>query len=63
MRRKRKAFEKKHLAPHEAAERVIEASSQPVSTQAPDELPNRARRNVLVGVIKETASVNSALTS
>jgi len=48
MRRKRKAFEKKHLAPHEAAERVIEASSQPVSTQAPDELPNRAMRNVIV---------------
>ena len=37
--RKRKAFEKQPVAPHEAAERVIEAASQPVSTEAPDQIP------------------------
>ena len=35
--RKHKAFEKKPVTPHEAAERVIEASNQPVSTEAPDQ--------------------------
>ena len=46
MRRKRKAFEKKPLAPHEEAERVLEASSQPVSTEAPDQLPDRRMRGI-----------------
>jgi hypothetical protein len=46
MRRKRKAFEKKHLSPHEEAERVIEASSQPVSTEAPDQKPDRKMRSI-----------------
>jgi len=46
MRRKRKAFEKKPLAPHEEAERVIEASSQPVSTEAPDQRPDTAMRSI-----------------
>ena len=46
MRRKRKAFEKKTVPPHEAAERVIEASSQPVSTEAPDQVPDRAMRAI-----------------
>ena len=46
MRRKRKAFEKKPVPPHEAAERVIEASSQPVSTEAPDQVPDRAMRAI-----------------
>jgi hypothetical protein len=44
MRKKTKAFEKTKVAPHEAAERVIEASSQPVSTQAPSQMPDRAMR-------------------
>jgi hypothetical protein len=44
MPRKRKAFEKKSLSPHEDAERVIEASSQPVITQAPDQTPDRMMR-------------------
>jgi hypothetical protein len=44
--RKRKAFEKKPVPPHEAAERVIEASSQPVSTEAPDQVPDRAMRAI-----------------
>jgi hypothetical protein len=39
--RKRKAFDKRPVAPHEAAEHVIEASSQPVSTEAPDQMPDR----------------------
>jgi hypothetical protein len=46
MRRKRKAFEKKPVAPHEAAERVIEAASQPVSTEAPSQMPDRAMRAI-----------------
>jgi len=46
MRRKRKAFEKKPLAPHEEAERVIEASSQPVSTEAPAQLPDRTAKGI-----------------
>jgi len=39
--RKRKAFDKRPVAPHVAAEHVIEASSQPVSTEAPDQMPDR----------------------
>jgi hypothetical protein len=35
---KRKAFEKKSVSPHEAAERILEAASQPVSTEAPDQV-------------------------
>jgi len=46
MRRKRKAFEKKPLAPHEEAERVLKAASQPVSTEAPDQLPDRRMRSI-----------------
>ena len=46
MRRKRKAFEKKPVPPHEQAERVIEASSQPVSTEAPDQLPDRTTKGI-----------------
>ena len=53
-RRKRKAFEKKPVAPHEAAERVMEAASQPVSTEAPDQTPDRAMR-----AIDERAPENS----
>jgi hypothetical protein len=44
--RKRKAFEKKPVSPHEAAERVIEASSQPTSTEAPDQLPDRTMKAI-----------------
>ena len=44
--RKRKAFEKKPVPPHLAAERVIEASSQPVSTEAPDQIPDRAMKAI-----------------
>jgi hypothetical protein len=44
--RKRKAFEKKPVSPHEAAERVIEASNQPVSTEAPDQMPDRSMRAI-----------------
>ena len=54
MRRKRKAFEKKPLSPHEQAERILEAASQPVSTEAPDQLPDRKMRS-----IDETAPENS----
>ena len=43
---KRKAFEKKPVQPHEAAERVIEASNQPVSTEAPDQLPDRTMKAI-----------------
>jgi hypothetical protein len=32
-RRKRKTFEKRPVPPHEAAERVIEASQQPLATE------------------------------
>ena len=46
MRRQRKAFEKKSIAPHEEAERVIEASSQPTSTEAPDQMPDRMMRGI-----------------
>jgi len=44
--RKSKAFEKKPVPPHEAAERVIEASNQPVSTEAPDQLPDRSMKAI-----------------
>jgi hypothetical protein len=46
MRRKRKAFEKEPVPPHVEAERVMAASSQPVSTQAPIQTPDRAMRAV-----------------
>ena len=46
MPRKRKAFEKKPLAPHEKAERILEAANQPVSTEAPDQLPDRRMRGI-----------------
>src|SRR5215467_143635 len=46
MRGKRKAFEKETVKPHEAAERVIEAASQPVSTEAPDQAPDRAMKAI-----------------
>ena len=46
MPRTRKAFKKKTVPPHEAAERVIEAASQPVSTQAPDQTPDRTMRAI-----------------
>jgi len=46
MRRKHKAFEKKPLRPHEAAERVLEAASQPVSTEAPDQAPDRRMKSI-----------------
>ena len=46
MPRRRKAFEKKAVSPHEAAERVIEAASQPVSTEAPDPVPDRTMRAI-----------------
>ena len=44
--RKHKAFEKQPVAPHEAAERVIEAASQPVSTEAPDQIPDRRMKGI-----------------
>src|SRR5262245_35539722 len=44
--RRHKAFEKKRVPPHEAAERVIEASSQPVSTEAPDQTPDRTMKAI-----------------
>jgi len=46
MPRRHKAFEKKAVPPNEAAERVIEASSQPVSTEAPDQTPDRSMRAI-----------------
>jgi hypothetical protein len=46
MRRKPKAFEKKPVPPHEAAERRLEAASQPVSTEAPDQKPDTAMRAI-----------------
>lgn len=46
MPRKHKAAPKKTISPHEKAERVIEASSQPVSTQAPDQIPDRMMRAI-----------------
>src|SRR3989442_9664971 len=44
--RKHKAFEKEKVAPHEAAERILEAASQPVSTEAPDQLPDRRMKGI-----------------
>src|SRR5262245_13427341 len=44
--RRPKAFEKKRVLPHEAAERVMKASSQPVSTEAPDQTPDRTMRAI-----------------
>ena len=44
--RKRKILKKKPILPHEAAERVMEASSQPVSTEAPDQTPDRTMRAI-----------------
>ena len=44
--KKRRAFEKEAVAPHEAAERVIEASNQPVSTEAPDQKLDRTMRAI-----------------
>ena len=44
--RKRKAFENKSVPPHEAAERILEAASQPVSTEAPDQTPDRAMKAI-----------------
>ena len=46
MPRKRKAFEKKTIPPHEAAERILDAASQPVSTEAPDQTPDRIMRAI-----------------
>jgi len=46
MSRKRKGVEKKPLLPHEAAERILEAASQPVSTEAPDQLPDRRMKGI-----------------
>ena len=46
MQRKRKAFEKEPAPPHVDAERIIEASRQPVSTEAPIHTPDRAMRAV-----------------
>ncbi len=46
MPRRRKAFEKKPIKPHEEAERILEAASQPVSTEAPDQTPDRAMRAI-----------------
>jgi hypothetical protein len=46
MPRRHKAFEKKPLKPHEEAERILAAASQPVSTQAPDQTPDRTMRAI-----------------
>jgi hypothetical protein len=43
---RRKAFDKKKIKPHEEAERVLEAASQPVSTEAPDQTPDRTMRAI-----------------
>ena len=44
--RKHKAYENKPVPPHVAAERRIEASSQPTSTEAPDQMPDRAMKAI-----------------
>src|SRR5262249_27090985 len=54
MRRKHKSFERESEPPHKAAERVLEAASQPVSTEAPDQSPDRRMRG-----IDESAPENS----
>ncbi|HEY2380448.1 MAG TPA: hypothetical protein VGK48_04630 [Terriglobia bacterium] len=46
MPRRRKAFKNKPVPPHEAAERILEAASQPVSTEAPDQTPDRMMRAI-----------------
>jgi len=46
MPRRHKVFDKKHIKPHKAAERILEAASQPVSTQAPDQTPDRSMRAI-----------------
>jgi hypothetical protein len=46
MPRRQKAFDKKHIKPHEQAERILEAASQPVSTEAPDQTPDRTMRAI-----------------
>jgi len=43
---RRKAFDKKKIKPHQEAERVLEAASQPVSTEAPDQTPDRTMRAI-----------------
>src|SRR5690348_5695226 len=43
---KRKAFEKRPVSPHEVAERILESASQPVSTEAPDQTPDRAMKAI-----------------
>jgi len=50
---KRKAFEKQPVSPHEAAERVIEASNQPVSTEAPDQMPDRGMSGELEQTMRD----------
>jgi hypothetical protein len=44
MPRKRKSFTKRTFSPHEHAERIMEAASQPVSEEAPDQSPDRTMR-------------------
>jgi hypothetical protein len=46
MPRRHKVFDKKHIKPHKEAERILEAASQPVSTQAPDQTPDRSMRAI-----------------
>ena len=46
MPRKHTTPKKKPISPHELAERVIEASSQPVLTEAPDQVPDRMMRAI-----------------
>jgi hypothetical protein len=43
---RRKGFDKKKIKPHEEAERILEAASQPVSTEAPDQTPDRTMRAI-----------------
>ena len=46
MPRRHKVSDKKHIKPHKKAERILEAASQPVSTQAPDQTPDRSMRAI-----------------
>jgi len=46
MPRRHKVFDKKHIKPHQEAERILEAASQPVSTEAPDQTPDRTMRAI-----------------
>jgi hypothetical protein len=50
MGRKPKAVEKKSVPSHKAAERVIAAAQQPVSTEAPDQKPDTTMRAMTEGV-------------